>query len=82
VPQYLVPEIVLDRLSDGAYCRENRCGHRQDKVLRPFASAALIADRQGESAQVCALDRPSGEACALAARQSRYLQKKVFELME
>lgn len=32
--------------------------------------------------QVCALDRPQGEVCALAARQSRYLQKKVFELIE
>ena len=82
VPQYLIPEIVLDRLSDGAYCRENRCGYTRARVLRPFAGAALLADRLGDAWQVCALDSPAGEDCAAAARQSRYLQRKLFELIE
>lgn len=83
LPQYLVPEVILDRLSDGAYCRTNRCGYRSERVLRPYATSALLVERQGKDVAVCPnLDAPQNGDCALAARQSRYLQKKVFELIE
>lgn len=82
VPQYLLPEIVLDRLSDGIYCRDNRCGHRQDRVLRPFAASALVLDREGAGFRSCPLDGPVPADCTAPVRQSRYLQKKVFDLLE
>ena len=83
VPQYLLPEILLDRLSRGAYCRQNRCAYTAPRVLRPFADAALIFDREGGDWRACAgLAEARAEPCRTAAARSLYLQKKVFELVE
>jgi len=70
VPHYLLPELIVDRLSDGAYCASNPCQSKQPGALRP----PFLVDRGNPLRAICdVLDRPLHRECASAASLDRKL---------
>lgn len=47
VPAYLVPEIILDKLTNGAFCRENTCRKDEPRILRTLVDKVLVYNRAG-----------------------------------
>jgi len=56
VPGYYIPGIIADLLTDGEFCRRNRCLHREPVAVRPLAHALLAIDRASDRVVDCAAE--------------------------
>jgi hypothetical protein len=83
LPTYLLPEIILDRVSQGAYCRVNRCASRAARRLRPFRDYVLEVEAAGPGEQLCLLLSDHADPfCADAVARSRSWQRALFQLID
>lgn len=77
LPAFLVPELILDRLSGGGHCRANACAHREAWRLRPFRDHSLEIEAHGPGERLCPAAAhgpgavPPPPDCAGAAERSR-----------
>lgn len=74
LPAFLLPELILDRLSGGEHCRANACAHREPWRLRPFRDHAFEVEAHGPGERLCPTSRESNAlplACADVAARSR-----------
>ena len=74
LPAFLLPELILDRLSDGEHCRRNACAHREPWRLRPFRDHAFEVEAHGPGEHLCPMAPAPGAvppACADVAARSR-----------
>ena len=53
VPQFALPEVILDLLTDGAYCRATPCVHAASVIYRPIGSRAVYTSRDAFPQTVC-----------------------------
>jgi len=53
VPQFALPEVILDLLTDGAYCRATSCVHAAPVIYRPIGSRAVYTARDAFPQTVC-----------------------------
>ena len=54
LPGYEIPGIVADLLTDGGFCRENRCQHLEPNAARPLQQGLLAIERDGDRVVDCA----------------------------
>jgi hypothetical protein len=78
---YQIPYLLLDRLSEGAYCRENGCPWTGDRRLRPFRDITLQLEARGTGERVCAASRPTG-TCAKTLAVARGWQLELFRMID
>lgn len=64
LPAYLLPGLILDRLSGGGHCRANACAHRDAWRLRPFRDLALEVEAHGPGERRCPVAREAQAATA------------------
>jgi hypothetical protein len=87
LPAYLLPEVILDRLSGGEYCRRNdACEHRKPWRLRPFRDHAMEVEAHGRGERFCptrteTLAEAAGLPCAAAAARSRAWDAALFRAL-
>lgn len=69
VSHFVIPEVILDLSSDGAYCQATDCISRRPIIYRPRGAQALFTTREAFPHPVCesALQR-GNEPCAAALR--------------
>jgi hypothetical protein len=53
IPQFVIPEVILDLLSDGAYCRATDCMSRRPIIYRPNGAQAVFTTREIFPQPVC-----------------------------
>jgi len=81
VPAYLVPEIIVNTLSQGAYCRANRCRKDGQRIFRPLADRVLAYDRTGRRLADCKPDSDPTPACAEAKRFHEISRLRLLTLL-
>lgn len=53
VPQFVLPEVILDLLTDGAYCRATSCVQAAPVIYRPIGARAVYTSRDAFPQTVC-----------------------------
>ena len=53
LPSYLIPYVILDRLTAGNFCRRNGCAWQSAWRLRPFRDFALLVEAQSGATRLC-----------------------------
>jgi Sulfatase len=81
LPSYLIPYVVLDRLTDGKFCRRNGCARETPWRLRPFRDGALIVAAEGNEERLCTLDLRSGP-CQGAIAHSLAWELQLLDMVE
>ena len=83
LPTFLLPEVILDRLSGGEHCRRNACAHQEAWRLRPFRDHAIEVEAHGRGERLCPVQQGSsaGAPCADAAARSRSWQAALFQAL-
>ncbi|MFW2387702.1 MAG: LTA synthase family protein [Polyangiales bacterium] len=78
VPDYLMPEIIINLLSDGAYCAERSCLHQQQYMLRP----PYVFDRDRPNEHECTIhDADAHEGCRAASRLDEEFVESFYSLV-
>ncbi|HEY3145757.1 MAG TPA: sulfatase-like hydrolase/transferase [Dongiaceae bacterium] len=80
VPGYAIPGIVADLLTDGEYCRHNRCFHLEPVAARPLAHGLLAIDRADDEVVDCA-ENPQAGICRTAQHFSDGAKLGLFHLV-
>ena len=52
-PAYLVPEIIMDVLSGGGFCRSGPCLKDRESVIRTLPGRAVVLDKEGRFLRLC-----------------------------
>lgn len=81
LPTYQIPYLLLDRLSEGAYCRENACPWLGDWRNRPFRDIVLRIEAHGADEQACLMSRPT-EGCEQALSATLGWQFELLRMIE
>ncbi len=68
VAHYEIPEVLLNLLSEGDYCRRHSCVSSERVVYRPIEEAPFFSRREGFPSPVCA-GRGSQPGCAAGLRR-------------
>jgi len=53
VPAYLLPELILDRLTNGEFCQANICRRNSPEIMRPLEEKVLVYDQTGKQVREC-----------------------------
>ncbi len=77
---YQVPQLISDLLTDGAFCRENECGYKNEVSTRPLPRNLLVFDRKTKQVTSCAAD-PNGPHCAEVRQFADRARLAVFNLI-
>jgi hypothetical protein len=80
VPLYHLPGIVTDLLTNGKYCEQNRCQHREGSAMRPLPERLILIDRQSGEMTDCST-RTIDARCETAERQSTQFQSALITLI-
>jgi len=82
IPHYLIPEALLDILTDGAYCRATTCLRTEPTIYRPNGMRAVFTTTEALPPSVCAT-RADNEAprCRSAMQMQRMLEAEYDSLL-
>jgi hypothetical protein len=79
LPHYLIPEMIIDRLTGGSYCAGHPCLSQKPYLLRP----PYVADRSKPEHPVCTTDgRQQNDLCSQAASLDRKLTNSFYSLVK
>lgn len=81
VPHYLIPEVALDLITDGAYCAARSCLHRADLLYRPNGRVPIFSNAAEFPQATCPGAAPSGEQCRAAQTVHERLQRTYAYLL-
>ncbi len=82
IPHYLIPEALLDLLTDGAYCRATACLRKEPITYRPNGTRPVFTTPEAFPLSVCAT-RADREAplCRVATQMERRLEGEYDSLL-
>ena len=78
VPDYQLPEIILDRLTDGRFCATNRCYRAERYWIRSTGTGVTLVD--STNGQLLACDTGAAE-CAAAAPEIAFWKSRIYDLI-
>jgi hypothetical protein len=81
LPTYLIPYVVLDRLSQGAFCKQNGCAWQRPWRLRVFRDFAILVEAHSAGEILCAPLDATTAPCDQAAERSRAWQLEILKLV-
>jgi len=80
VAHFEIPYVILNILSDGRFCRDNRCP-ANDRLMRPARNQVLIAKSRDDLRLACGPGAgAAGAGCAEAAAWRRFYRARLLEL--
>ena len=80
VSHFFIPEMVLDLLSDGEYCKAQDCLSRRRIIYRPFGSHPVFTTAEEFPQTLCVAEQTDAE-CQAAGRQHRIMLEEYKALM-
>lgn len=81
IAMFDLPYVILDILTRGSYCQENRCLHNGRNLIRPLVDEAYVANRNLSDISHCVKDNSDLRACILAAKLSDEHRSRLYELV-
>jgi hypothetical protein len=82
IPHYLIPEALLDLLTDGAYCRATTCLASPQIINRPHGTRPVFTTPEIFPSSVCAVAAGSGDPlCRTGADLQRRLHAEYDALL-
>ena len=78
VPDYHLPEIILDRLTDGRFCATNRCYRAEATWIRPTGAGVTLIDAAEGKLLDCDAGAPE---CAAAATEISFWKSRIYDLI-
>ncbi len=81
VPQFLIPELALDLITDGAYCAARQCVYRGEIIYRPNGAVPVFST-VGEFPQPkCETTEAADASCDAARELAARLQRAYASLL-
>jgi phosphoglycerol transferase MdoB-like AlkP superfamily enzyme len=74
VPDYQIPEIILDKLTNGSFCRANKCYEDAAQSIRPTATGLTVIDAGTKQFDFCEEATP---ACAAAKQAADFWRLQI-----
>lgn len=81
IPHYLIPEAVLDLLTDGAYCRATTCFHALPIISRPHGVRSVLTAPDAFPRPVCAAAGADEPHCDTGAHLNHQLEAEYDALL-
>ena len=82
ISHFSIPEIILDLLSDGAYCKEYDCGSRHRIIYRPSGSHPIFTTPEEFPDTICLAEQAESDAeCQEAQGRHRVMLEAYKALM-
>jgi hypothetical protein len=78
IPAYQLPEIIMEQLTSGRFCAENRCYRSVPTWLRPIGDELIVIDAASGQLQTCAAGRPE---CVAAQEEANYWKSRIYALI-
>jgi hypothetical protein len=82
LPTYLIPYLVLDRLTGGRFCQANSCEFQSPWRLRPFRDFALVVEANGGGERLCPDLEATTEPCQAPAAETLAWQLELLDLID
>jgi hypothetical protein len=82
IPHYLIPEAILDLLTEGAYCRATTCFRTLPIINRPHGVRPVFTTPDAFPLSICASDADAGNAlCRDGVRMQHQLEVEYDALL-
>lgn len=86
LPTWQLPEVLLNILSEGAYCAQMRCASEQEVRLRPYYDFAMLIDAETGRTTICEqraamANAHPDPACLQALTNARAMQAMLARLL-
>jgi hypothetical protein len=78
VADYHLPEVILDRLTDGRFCATNRCYRSEKYWIRPIGSGMTLVDAASGTLLKC---DSNPQECSAAADEVSFWKSRTYDLM-
>jgi phosphoglycerol transferase MdoB-like AlkP superfamily enzyme len=78
IPSYQVPEIIMEQVTKGRFCAENRCYRAEPTWIRPLGHELSIVHAAEGRLETC---DAGGAECVAAENEASYWKSRVYALM-
>jgi hypothetical protein len=80
-PAYVLPEVLVDLLTEGAYCREHPCLARNELLVRPLGGTIAFTTGERFPERSCVQGGEESAACAAATSTATRLRRAYLGLL-